>query len=516
MAMDLLLGNLGREPWGWADPDTLFFLEYWRTLDPESVFIMVYDGPASVIREHGFDAPEEHQEASMRKHLDNWFAYNSAMLRFYFRNIERCVLIHSRQLQGDAEYCLEEIQAKLSALLDMTQPTSDGCAQSALLSATDPELALSAAKAGIPATMLCAESPTARFLIECQLERYPHHRVLYDELQAAANLPLEREENALGYSISAWISWLQERNAVIKGIKRMGLRCRENETTLNRLRSDHQLSLLQHEQACEELAASESAREKAQTKVAEQIALQKFFQQQVNDLHVQLTASESAREKAQTKISEQIALQQSYQQQVNDLQAQLAHILDKNQKLISASAERSAEFESDLTRLREDLRLTVLQHGQACEEIRQLANENLRLRIELQILQTPAAEPAAESETPPPTGAAERVKNQLSYRLGSLLVTKAKNPFTLVVLPMLLVLETLRFHREKRVRPTEHQPPIQEYADAVLAAEVKKQLPYRLGNTLVRRSKSPFGWVILPFAFIRQIQAFHRNRRTDA
>jgi hypothetical protein len=400
MAMDLLLGNLNQEPWGWADPDTVFFLEYWRSLDPESIFVLVYDSPASALRENSFDPSVVDAEAAMRALLDNWAAYNSAMLRFYFQHPERCLLVHSRQLHGDARCGLQEIQGRLSAPLP--DPDADAGLFDYSLLPEDVDLLGTVEPPPTVlkiAPLLEPENPTARFLTEFQLDRLPQYRDLYDELQAAANLPLETEESTHAYSIDALISWLRERKSFAQAMRRLDDHCQDLETKLRFLKRDHEL--------------------------------------------------------------------------------------------------------------------TFLQHAQACEELGQVLLENRALRLELESLEIPEPEPEPESEPPLPTGAAERVKNQLSYRLGSLMVVLAKNPLGILVLPFSLIGETLKFRGEKRTRQ-QNLPPLHEYADFEQSQKVKKQLSYRLGNTLVRRCKSPLGWIILPFALARQVQTFHRSRRSNA
>ncbi len=394
MAMDLLLGNLNQEPWGWADPDTIFFLEFWRSLDPESIFVLVYDSPASVLREGSFDPSVEDAEAAIRALLDNWAAYNSAMLRYHFQHPERCLLVHSRQLRGDARYGVQEIQGRLSAPLPdpdasaetpgQIQPLQETASPSSTALLADPDQTRPSPQ---------PENPTARFLTEFQLDRFPQYRDLYDELQAAANLPLESDESTHACGIDALISWLRERKSFARAMRRLDDHCQDLETKLRFIQRDHEL--------------------------------------------------------------------------------------------------------------------TFLQHAQACEELEQVLLENQSLRFHLNAFENPPAPPK-------PTGAAERVRQQLSYRLGSLMVSKTKSPLGLATLPFALVGEARQFRREKRSNHSTSLPPLHEYADFDQAAKVKKQLSYRLGNTLVRRCKSPLGWMILPFALARQIQVFHRNRRSDA
>jgi hypothetical protein len=123
-----------------------------------------------------------------------------------------------------------------------------------------------------------------------------------------------------------------------------------------------------------------------------------------------------------------------------------------------------------------------------------------------------ASQPSSGS--PAPTGAADRVKSQLSYRIGSLMVRRSKSLTGLLGLPVALWKEKKSFVRERSQNKEKHLPPIHEYADAHLAEQVKKQLSYRLGSVVVRDSKSPLGWLRMPFSILWCIQSFHQQRES--
>jgi hypothetical protein len=112
------------------------------------------------------------------------------------------------------------------------------------------------------------------------------------------------------------------------------------------------------------------------------------------------------------------------------------------------------------------------------------------------------------------TGAAERVKSQLSYRLGQVLIRQSKSLAGLVCMPSALRAEMENF-RKSSADPTQPKPPpLHEYADADLAERVKKQLSYRLGSVMEDHSKSVFGWISMPFALLHQIVLFRKQRST--
>lgn len=583
MALDLLLGNLGQEPWGWADPNTLFFLEYWRNLDPNSVFVLVYDEPASVLVENPTEVSSENDERSVVRRLDNWFACNSAMLRFYFQNRDRCVLVHSRELAGNANYCLEEIQNRLSAPLEMSS-APDEIIQTAHypLTSRDHEWAATAAEIGFPSSIMSSGNPTERYLIDCLLEHRSQYRDLYDELQAAAIRPWTHHAKIPNSATEAWIAWNKERDATVQAIREWGRYLQRNDAKILSLRKDHQLTSLQHSQACEELQQAlldaQSLRNENSLKSDEIERLRKEVQltslqrsQACEELQQARLDAQSLGNENALKYEELERLRKDHQlasllysQACEELQQALldaqslrienSHKSEKLERLSNdhklSSLQHSQACEQvqqalldaqslridntskseELDRLRNDHQLISQRHSQTCEELQQATLDVQSLRNEnssksQQIEKALAERDSAQLElqkirdeihnaTKLRTGAAERVKKHLSYRLGSLMISDAKSPIGFICLPFSLFLESQRFKRDKRKKLGNELSPLREYySDAHEAEKVQKQLPYRLGNTLIRRCKSPLGWLFQPYSLIRQTktQAFRRS-----
>ena len=64
---------------------------------------------------------------------------------------------------------------------------------------------------------------------------------------------------------------------------------------------------------------------------------------------------------------------------------------------------------------------------------------------------------------------------------------------------------------EKNTRNNEKLPPIDSYADAYDADRVRQHLAFRLGSVLIQRSRSPIGWVILPWALLKTVKDFRNG-----
>ena len=106
-----------------------------------------------------------------------------------------------------------------------------------------------------------------------------------------------------------------------------------------------------------------------------------------------------------------------------------------------------------------------------------------------------------------PLGAADRVKNQLSYKLGSQIL-KAKSPTKILKLPFTLI-SIIKEHKfEQRVlailykvNPELKPLPLESYGDYYKALKYKEHLSYKLGQALIKN----------PITFIFKIPTIYKN-----
>lgn len=241
MALDLMLGNLEQPLWGWADPQAIFALDYWASLDPQLTFVLVYDEPHRVLmqagRGEGNDLPSS--APSLQHGLDNWAAYNGALLRFHLRNPARSLLVHAGQVGRATDRYLEQLQPLLGAPL-LAAPTADASSDAPALPAQmlaqgDLPTAIAAAlpQPLVPAlnalgvdvqeaAALFAAEPAERYLVDDVLAQYPAVLQLYAELQSVANLPLNADARAPeGAANAAWEALQRQRNFVAELMLRM-------------------------------------------------------------------------------------------------------------------------------------------------------------------------------------------------------------------------------------------------------------------------------------------------------
>ncbi|MCB8747857.1 hypothetical protein LHU53_13175 [Rhodoferax sp. U2-2l] len=218
MALDLMLGNLEQPIWGWADPQAIYLLNYWRDLDPSITFILVYDRPHSMLTQADADEALALNAETLSARARNWAAYNAAMLHFFHRNPQRCLLVHSQQVREAAGSYLQQVRARIDApwsermhelAAPVTLQDSENTPCEPLCDPAPFQDALATSQvpdSHNPATP--QRHALALFLAEALLQQHPTSLQLYQDLQAVANLPLADGSDVVINKRSAMDAWL--------------------------------------------------------------------------------------------------------------------------------------------------------------------------------------------------------------------------------------------------------------------------------------------------------------------
>jgi hypothetical protein len=111
-ARQLIAERATRPVWGWKDPRTSLFLDFWHQLLPHARFLFVYRHPMevllSVLRRGEFD-----QHPYFAAGLRAWQVFNANIEAFYERQPARCLLAHIDGLVANVEQFAELLQRKL-------------------------------------------------------------------------------------------------------------------------------------------------------------------------------------------------------------------------------------------------------------------------------------------------------------------------------------------------------------------------------------------------------------------
>ncbi|OPH35273.1 hypothetical protein [Moraxella equi] len=394
LAFDLIMANDEQSLWGWADSNAISLLEYWADFDEDMVFVLTYDKPDVILKHLLNDVEVQQLEQSViDEKTKDWFEYNQALINFYQKNKNRCLLVNGEQVLDSAKDYVHSV-AKITQI-----EFSSGSEE---LPTLQDDVSL-------------ADSLTLDFLIREVLASSDDIHQMFNRLQNLADIPLVSQAQ-----IGSALDLLKE--------------------TVSK-----QNKLLQMD-----------AEQEIQSKL--------MISQQENSLMIeQLHQTQAELEKYYLENKKSSDLLRQEQEKVKSLEKQLTN----KQELLNAN-QLSPQ-------IKQENDLLIKQLHQTQEELERYYLENQRLKSQKQ-------EPAK----PVYYGAADRVKEDLPYRLGATMVSHSKSAKDLAILPLALAKEYREFQKHQ---PTD-LPAIEEYQDAHEAEKAKKHLSYRLGKTLVDGVKS--------------------------
>lgn len=114
--------------WGWKDPRTTLFLDFWRDIAQDARFILVFRQPwevADSIRRLEAGVFLRNPEYG----YEIWSHYNQLMLEFYRRNSDQCILVSSNALRHEPAALQKLLERKWGMrtdpvdLSDLTDPS---------------------------------------------------------------------------------------------------------------------------------------------------------------------------------------------------------------------------------------------------------------------------------------------------------------------------------------------------------------------------------------------------------
>ena len=103
--------------WGWKEPRTTLFLDFWNELIPEAKFVFVYRSPWEVV-DSLFTRGDTTFANNPRLAVEVWQTYNNAILDFYNLNQDCSILLHIDNLQGTENSLISRISQKLKIALN--------------------------------------------------------------------------------------------------------------------------------------------------------------------------------------------------------------------------------------------------------------------------------------------------------------------------------------------------------------------------------------------------------------
>lgn len=161
----------------------------------------------------------------------------------------------------------------------------------------------------------------------------------------------------------------------------------------------------------------------------------------------------------------------------------------------------------------------VGKEGGNARDYNDIIEENTLLKIQIDLMQNiientsnGSLSNAGAHETQPLLyGAGDRIKRQLTYRLGAVVV-EANKVSDYFLLPYKLKKEHNNYKKDMAKRGKEKLPPISAYADAHKADHVKQHLSYKLGVIIMNNGSSLYGMLKIPFLMYAEAKRFKEKK----
>lgn len=121
-AKEIIAKNSQAPIWGWKDPRTTLFLDFWEDLLPEANFLLIYRSPWEVI-----DSLYRRGDAIYLKKPEQaaitWIQYNQKLIEFYDKFPNRCLLASVYSIANNTQAFIDAINVKFQ--LNLGTPSLD-------------------------------------------------------------------------------------------------------------------------------------------------------------------------------------------------------------------------------------------------------------------------------------------------------------------------------------------------------------------------------------------------------
>jgi hypothetical protein len=107
----------GGELWGWKEPRTTLFLDFWDELLPDARYAFVFRNPWDVA-DSLFRRGDAAFVVDPRLAIEIWVAYNRRIVEFVTRHPARCVVFEISRLIAEPDHVFELVRSKLQVPLD--------------------------------------------------------------------------------------------------------------------------------------------------------------------------------------------------------------------------------------------------------------------------------------------------------------------------------------------------------------------------------------------------------------
>lgn len=490
--VDFLLSNLDAENWGWAHEKNLPALDYWQQLEPNVRFILVFDHPNQLLfKLNNVNLTTDIIDSA----INEWVNYHTKLLSILENHGDKTILIEG--------VCALDNTANLG---EQMKAISDNLRLKSAWQISNNNIYQIDDSSNVPLKQV---NVIAEHINSEILKNYPEVIKLFNTLLNKAAMksskPIYKKRSAELHSLIAASNHLQEQinnkqylvenqklTQELEEIKQ------EHSQEVQDLKFKYKESKNESNEALKQL---HQFQEELERKFIESENI-KYVSESNKLLSKKIEELKSANYEAEKKVIDSQVIADQYKSMLEQMNKETKQT-------------KSINKESDLSeKLRQENEMLLKQLHYTQEELekhfsqdpslnpRDLATTSLYKKTPNQL----------SSKVQVYYGAADRVKNDLPYRLGSKIV-KAKRPKEIAALPLALAKEYRAFQKFGNIQV--QLPDLEEYRDKIEADKVKEHLSYQLGSILLESSKSPKATLSLPLSIGKKLIQFKKELKKN-
>lgn len=193
VAQDLISQKNSHPNWGWKDPRTTLFLDFWSELIPDAKYIFVYRSPWEVV-DSLFRRGDAFFQTSPETAITTWHSYNQKIVDFCQKTSQPWILLRIEDVINNPQFVINSVNQKLELNLRSPHDLYDDS--------------------------LFKKDTVNPYKAKLVQKYFPQELKLYSQLHSLATLPNDARANIEYSSIKPWFwqNWLDKPVKRIKTI----------------------------------------------------------------------------------------------------------------------------------------------------------------------------------------------------------------------------------------------------------------------------------------------------------
>lgn len=484
--VDFLLANLDVENWGWESEKNLSTLEYWQQLEPDVRFILVFDHPKKIFNKLQAD---QITVTVIEDTINEWIIYHQEMLNIIKLYDDKSILV-----EGDCA---------VQNIVNLNKQVSNLARTLKLKSSWQINTKSTPNSKTVP-----VEGDVVTELVSKEiLYKYPEAIRIFNELLVKASmkcsLPIHKNKNNELEELIVSLNYLRSKENFEKyKLENEGLSKNICKLENNNKKLAQGLDSFKHEAEAKNQALTQ--------KLYQTQNILEEYNSKVNEYEQQLALikEELNKEKQKSKNDEEFIKARVRGETISKNEGDRDNANSQEDKeLIINDLLKEDEVPKQKLESKNNHHDYAYENEMLHSHLHKVQEELEKYYLENQKLKIANTNEQRESKTTLYYGAADRIKQDLPYRLGSTMVSRSKNPKDFATLPLALVKEYRDF---KNSLNTHSLPDIELYHDKHEAEKVKKHLSYRLGSLVTEKTSSPRQAITLPFLLMKEVRKFKK------